>query len=81
MISIAQPALIIGATALSLSLLLFFAYLIKLVSQKTNALRSREINYRTSATSLFEQAAITFTIAGLYAVLMTLFFVLISWVR
>jgi hypothetical protein len=28
---------------------------------------------------LFEQAAITFTIAGLYAVLMTLFFVLTGW--
>jgi hypothetical protein len=78
MTNIAHPALVIGTIGVSLTFLLFCAYLINLLSQKTNAVERMKQNYRISMSSVFEQAAITCTITGLYAALMILFFVVIS---
>ena len=76
--NIVHPVLVIGTIGLSLTFLLFCVYLINLLSQKTNAVDRMKHNYRISMSSVFEQAAITCTITGLYAALMILFFVVIS---
>jgi hypothetical protein len=78
MTNIVHPILVIGTIGLSLTFLLFCAYLINLLSQKTNAVERMKQNSRISMSSLFEQAAVTCTITGLYAALMILFFVVIS---
>ena len=78
MTNIVHPILVIGTIGLSLTFLLFCAYLINLLSQKTNAVDGMKQNSRISMSSVIEQAAITCTITGLYAALMILFFVVIS---
>jgi len=78
MINIVHPVLVIGAIGLSLTFLLFCAHLINLLSQKTNAADRMKQNSRIIMSSVFEQAAVTCTITGLYAALMILFFVVIS---
>jgi hypothetical protein len=78
MTNIVHPVLVIGTIGLSLTFLLFCAYLINLLSQKTNAVDRMRQNSRINMSSVFEQAAVTCTITGLYAALMILFFVVIS---
>ena len=78
MTNVGHPVLVIGTIGLSLPVLLFCAYLINLLSQKTNVINLMKQNSRISMSSVFEQAAITCTITGLYAALMILFFVVIS---
>jgi hypothetical protein len=79
MTNIVHPALVIATIGLSLIFLLFCAYIINLLSQKTNAVDRIKRNSRISMSSVVEQAAITCTITALYAALMTLFFTVISW--
>jgi hypothetical protein len=70
---------VLGTTVLSLSILFFGVYLINFISQRPNTSETSQVlNSRIRATSFFEQAAITCTIAGLYAVLMILFLTLTS---
>ena len=78
MISILHPVVVIGTIVFSLSILLFLAYLITLLPQKTDAVEAKTLNFRINVNSVFEQAAITCTITALYAALMTLFFTLIN---
>lgn len=79
MTNIVHPVLVIGTIGLSLTFLLFCAYLINFLSRKTNAIDRMKPISRISMSSVFEQAAITCTITGLYAALMTLFFIVINW--
>jgi len=78
MTNVGHPVLVIGTIGLSLSVLLFCAYLINFLSQKANATDGVKQSARINMSSIFEQAAITCTITGLYAALMILFFVVIS---
>jgi hypothetical protein len=73
MISILHSVLVIGTIVFSLSILLFLAYLITLLSQKTDAIEGKTLSFRINVSSVFEQATITCTITALYAALMTLF--------
>ena len=79
MTNIAHPVLVIVTIGLSLTLLLFCAHVINFLAQKTNVVKRMKRNYRVIMSSVFEQAAITCTMTGLYAALMTLFFMVIGW--
>jgi hypothetical protein len=80
MTSILHSVMVLGTTVLSLSILCLGGHVINLLSQKTDAVDSRKVlNYRVSRTALFERATIAGTIAALYAVLMILSFILMSW--
>jgi hypothetical protein len=79
MTSIVHSILVLGTTLLSLSILFFGGYVINLLSQRTDTIERKALNYRINRSSLFERATIAGTITVLYVGLMISFFILISW--